>query len=1267
MIEITAEDIADLADDDLRSLVARLCEAQLRFAGLPASAVTWGGDQDAPDGGIDVRVALPKATIIEGFVPRPATGFQVKKPDMPRNAILKEMRPANRIRPVIQELAQQSGAYIIVSSSGSTSDSALQKREQAMAEAVRDVQGAEALKLHFYDRTRLATWVRDHPGLIPWVRERIGKAIPGWRSYGPWAYAPDGVSGEYLIDATARIHTSIKEDGKGLSAVDGLQRIRDLLCTEGKCVRLVGHAGVGKTRLVQALFDERIGGQSLDPSLALYANMADDPNPPPVGLASDLIVARTRAILVIDNCPSDLHRRLSEVCRSLGSTLSVVTVEYDIREDESEGTEVFELQPSSVELAATLVSNRFPEVSLTDARTVAEFSGGNARIAIALAGTIGKGDTIAGLKDEDLFRRLFRQRHEDDGSLLTAAQVCSLVYSFQGEDISGQDAELPRLGALIGKSAEELFGHVAELRRRDLAQKRSVWRAVLPPAIANRLAAAALQNIPSEMIEKQLVNGAPARLLKSFSRRLGFLHSSPEAVRIVDRWLGVDGLLGEVRRLDDLGRAMFTNVAPVAPSAALKALERAISGAQIDQILPNCADYVHLLRSIAYEPEQFDRSVAVLINLAVVELANDPDCRAFNAFKSLFYLHMSGTHASIEQRLLVIGGLLKRDDSRYQKLGLAALDAALETWQFSSSYGFQFGGRSRDFGYMPRTREQNQHWYSTALWLVETIACSDLAVSEQVCELLAKKFRGLWTKAQMYDDLDRIARAISAEQSWRDGWFSIRKTLKFDSRKFAPKVKSRLVSLEKMLGPTDLKQQVRFRVLSTTFNSLDLTDCEDDAPDDAITISDGGEADAENLGKLTAKDGQVFEELIPELFSSEGHLFSFGRGLAKGALNPGATWKSMVAHLGLAADGRRNVATLCGFMDALREIDAGLSAALLDNSVEHEVLARWFPLLQMRVPIDAAGIFRLKRSLAIDKAPIWMFKHLACGKYLDTVPGTDLKALVQLIAAKPDGYDPALEILYMRLYADKRNNRGHSPEVIEAGRDLMMHLEIGRGQRQPDRRLGDVAHMCLAGEGGGDVTRHICRSLKQAIARHKTSTDVFRHLVSALLTAQPLPSLDELFSGSDPERRAGLKIIAAKSAGLGNPLDAVGEDALLEWCDQDPASRYPTIASAISIFHKPDDNAPLQWTTLACRVLKKAPDSIEVLAEFARRFRPMSWSGSRASIMEERAQVLGQLDASFGPQVVDFARTELTRLNDEIEAERKFETDHDRKTDERFE
>ena len=395
----------------------------------------------------------------------------------PRPRFFSEMRPNGIIRPSIESLVDQSGAYIIVSSQGSTTDTALTNRRNAMAEAMQNIPHADQILLDFYDRTRIATWLRSHAGLIPWVREQIGGPISGWHSYGSWA---DSVDAEYLFDDKLRVHTTKRDTGSGESVIEGIRQMREQLLKPRSVIRLVGLSGVGKTRLVQALFDDRVGGQSLNPSLAIYTNMADDPDPQPIGLASDIAISGERAILIVDNCQQELHQRLSEVCRQEPSKLSVLTVEYDIREDEPEGTEVFTLEPSSPELIEELLRGRFRTISQIDAHTIADFSGGNARTALALAATTDRNGTVAGLSDEQLFQRLFVQRHAPDESLYLAAQACSLVYSFEGEDVSaGEQAELIRLGNMIGKNTQDVYRHIAELLRRDLVQQRGVWRAVL--------------------------------------------------------------------------------------------------------------------------------------------------------------------------------------------------------------------------------------------------------------------------------------------------------------------------------------------------------------------------------------------------------------------------------------------------------------------------------------------------------------------------------------------------------------------------------------------------------------------------------------------------------------------------------------------------------------------------------------------------------------------------------------------------------------------
>jgi hypothetical protein len=130
MFEITPQDIAQLDDKQLRALIGLLCEAELHGRGYSTANVTWGDHQNAGDGGSDVRVNLSGNEPIDGFIPRGATDFQVKKQDMPPAAIAGEMCPIGTLRPVIGELGERDGAYITVSSEGSTSDSALANRKK---------------------------------------------------------------------------------------------------------------------------------------------------------------------------------------------------------------------------------------------------------------------------------------------------------------------------------------------------------------------------------------------------------------------------------------------------------------------------------------------------------------------------------------------------------------------------------------------------------------------------------------------------------------------------------------------------------------------------------------------------------------------------------------------------------------------------------------------------------------------------------------------------------------------------------------------------------------------------------------------------------------------------------------------------------------------------------------------------------------------------------------------------------------------------------
>ncbi len=670
--------------------------------------------------------------------------------------IREEMRPRGQIRPAILELADKAGAYIIVSAKGSVSDAALHRRRNAMGQAVWDVPNFERLTLDFYDRRRLASWVSVHRSVVPWVREKIGRSLRGWQSYGDWARTPNGLGDKYLLDDGIKLQTG---RGERLEIAKGIQRLREILNQPGSVIRLVGLSGLGKTRLAQALFDDQIGEHHLDPTLAAYADIADDPDPQPTNLASDLQASRRRAILVIDNCPPDLHRRISTVSRASGSTTSVITVEYDIHEDQPEETVVFRLEAASDDLIKRLVTQRFPDLSIISVQTIATFSGGNARVALSLADAIGSRDTIADLPDSDLLRRLVQQRHGTDESLQSAAEVCALVYSFQADGTGDQVGELGILSAMIGQSSQGLYSRVAELQRRGLVQRRSIWRAVLPHAVANRLAIRALQNIPMSSIQEQLVDGGHGRLLKSFARRLGYLHTSGEARAIVRSWLAVGGRLYDLLALGEHEVEIFRNIAPTDPDASLELLERTLARANQIQTL-ECRRYIDVLRSLAYESALFERSVKLISMIAEAGNPRERSNKVNGTFASLFYLYVSGTCATLDQRLATIGRFLDSEHEKQRVLGFRALRAALEAWQFDPPTNFDFGAHVRGPGYWPRSKEEVRHWYCSVLELTERVACSDSPAAALGREAIAETFETLWNRGGLYSELERVVRAI---------------------------------------------------------------------------------------------------------------------------------------------------------------------------------------------------------------------------------------------------------------------------------------------------------------------------------------------------------------------------------------------------------------------------------------------------------------------------------------------------------------------------
>lgn len=1242
-LTVSPEDIKQLSDTEFRELVARLCQAEVTYSGYDTSAVTFGGDQRATDGGIDVRISLKLSETIRGYVPSPHTGIQVKAEIFGPSDITAEMKPGGSLRPSILELIDRKGAYIIASSKSSVSDSALKLRRQAMRACVADTDPTGNLEVDFYDCQRIASWVEKFPSLIAWLRQLSGRRSHGWRGYGAWAHKEFDVKAEYLLDEATKIFAP-SSDGP-LIAEEAIRLLRQDLAIPGTCVRLTGLSGVGKTRLAQSLFDERIGSDvpALDQHKALYADSGDSPEPLPIHLAEELLQTRSNIVFIIDNCSSEQHNRLAE---KIGTSrhMSLLTIEYDIREDFPEQTKCYRLEPSSDTLIKKMLLARYPNISGPDADTISDFSGGNSRIAIALAETAEVTGQLSKLKDDALFQRLFRQKNADSDELQQAAQICALLYSFQGELLLGDEAELPILASLLGIQQSRLLLHVAELQRRGLVQGRGPWRACLPHAIANRLAERALNSYPFEFLQTTLVDDASERIAKSFSRRLGHLSGSVPAEKIVKDWLKPEGMLGNIALLSDLGLQMFCNVAPVDVAGALSAIQRALPTAQFKSNFRRMSSIIRVLRGAAYEPSLFLISIEALLDFA----ATDPSGSHRDikeTLKALFYINYSGTQASPETRAEFIRDALASDSPDRQKAGLLALSASLKVMNFHHTYSFEFGALPRSYGWHPTNADDIKKWFTTYLRIAADFGIQRSALGKQVRSIVGRKLSGLWWRTPTTETLEEIAVLFSKVDGWPDGWQGVKQALRY-----APKAETkdnavkRLNLLKDSLAPANLVAEVQALILSQGHAVDDLM-----LMDDGDTVSYAArhsklEQKIRELGNRVGRDKDALSSLSEDLVRRHDRSSrSFGQGVGEAIDDPISTLNDLKRAIASTPENQRSLQFVAAFIHGSREKHLEKLSNYMDECILDDVWAEHFPRLQAALPLDEPAAERLIKCAQLGRAPSSEFDALAGGMVTETLNADQVSRIILAVAAMTDGPRWAASILTMVFHLVDNKSEEYIVAIRATGRKFLLTIDW-TSIDEDHYRLAEIAKHSFVGRSYGNDAASLASHIRSQLDRYRFYK--IRDVLAALFHASAGPVLDAIFVPDEDGRyRAAGAVLSAADWVDVAPINAAPLDEVIGWCMVQPESRLPFIAHHCSLFNRLDDDEDNGWSDLALALMDNSRDRNATVDVFKEHLHPRSWSGSLAKILRSRIKLLVALSVRYP----DISKDKIAEISEELE------------------
>lgn len=1282
IFDIEKDDLLRLSDTLLEELIARLAEAEVAARGHSPSSVSWSGSIKAPDDGIDIHVQVKAPKLDTGFISRPDTILQSKKDSMPKSAITAEMTKDGELNPTISNQAKIGGSYIIVSLADDCSPPMKKDRLDALRAAVANDPNNENIHLDFFDRSKLVQWVRQHPSVLLWLKGKLGQGYSGWQPYGAWSNPPKG-SPDTLISAPGIIVQVPTERGQELSIEDAIEPMRRLIRTSNKAIRITGLSGVGKTRIVQALFDETVGNDPLDRTVAVYVDTGQDPDPSASAMLDRLISEGRRAVMILDNCPSDLHSALASKVSAASGDVSLITVEYDIRDDKPQTTEVIHIEANGPEVAEELLMRRFPEIGQGNARRVAEFADGNSRVALAIAERVEQGEGLAQLSDAELFDRLFQQRKGDDGDLREQAETLSLVYSFSVSDPEVGQNELEVLGSISGHSKAQLFKATKKLAERHVVQKRGHWRAILPHAVANRLAGSALESIPVETLRSSFEAPGNSRLLMSFAHRLGLMHDHPIASEIVEAWLQPDGLLGRISDLDENGSRILDYIGPVAPDALLDRIEAELTSPDFQGMEPKHnprrTTILNLIQSLAYEAHAFDRCVSLLIRIADYEDENNNYDAVRDKISGFFQPYLSGTHASLVQRLAIVEECLSSEDVGRRSLGLKLLSTALDGPPWTGFGLNEFGARPRDYGYRPN-HEQLVEWRTSYIDLAVRLANSDDEdIKSRARQVLANEFRGLWHQEAMRDKLVEAAGAINDHEPWGAGWKAVRSIIYFDHTREKGEAEpeplpQELADLDRDLEPCDLIAKIKTFVLGKGHDYWALDDEFDDSSDDKYRAAeDRLAAKATDLGESFAASDHTLDELGADLFSNDWMPYrrAFGVGLAKGVHNYREGWQGLLEHLANSSGSHHDFAVIGGFIEEVAANDNGLSRELLDECAEHTELQKVLVGLHPWNDFTESDLDRCMALLDDEETRTWMFGPILWRDNYAHLPSERLLELAQKLLKKSGGDDTLLEALSMKLHGEDPAVDTLGPELRNLGLKaatkslLSDHSDPGGSK---DYRMENVIQAALVFDGNDAEKTEWLDTIFSVVDERYGYIHSFEKAIETTAGLMPKAFLNRVFQGTEDQQSR--RTFFIRHGGIRRcPLSKIDVADLIEWCQQrNEADVWGLVASGIRLWEKGDGNRDgSSITSSAVGFLEAAPEHEPVLHAYANRVTPSSWSGSRADVMQPRADAIATLSQHKREEIAMAAKSVSARLAMEIERERVRDRQRDEEREQRFE
>lgn len=1301
IFEAESEQITHLSSIDLVRLMRLLLLAEARLADVPLRAATVPMQITVPDGGDDGRVEWSNGVSLTDYFPSRLCIFQskaqkitesslraevLKNPrDRPKKAGTKKSKKISTkikpsLSPALTEVLSRKGAYIVFCSKPIVTTTKT-KLVDAIRTAMRTA-GANPDRLaaiEIYDANKIADWVNVHPSVALWLAEHERRrSLSGFQTYESWGKGRE-IHGVAWIDDQSKRFT-----GFNLSPVtdeaaelqnqtwtfsETATEISQRLAKDHQSIRITGPSGFGKSRFAFEVFNRgsTIADQ-LDRASVIYADhslVGDEV----AKLAMQIAEQGAASILVVDECPDQVHLKLASIVQRTDSKLRVVTLDVETKILQADDTLTIQLEPASEDMISAIAKSVDGTLSDGDTRFIQELSNGFPRMAVIAAKQRASGKSTLRSVDQ-LLDRIIWGRRASDADAQRALETLSL---FEWMPISGRLVDQTKAIAesLAGSTAELFIERVKSFKGRGIVAQRGNFVEVQPIPLAARLAANRWSILSSERIVAFFQTAAPG-LQESMLRRIRWLDEIPEAKLFARAMLAPKGYGNLDALSSDVGAQYLDRLVHVDPDFAISTLLRVFGALSIDELRAVDAGrryIVWALEKLVFRKDSFSAAATLLRRFAAAETEDHLSNSASGQFKQLYQLYLSGTQAPPAERLLILDEGLTSSDAAERNLSFEALVEMLRTGHFSRGGGAEeIGSQPRLVDWQPTTNAEIWSFHREAIHRLLTYALNHgdpLALRAR--DALGNEIRGLINSIPFEEVESYITAIISQYGFWPKALQELNEWLFFD-RKRAP-----IQYAEKVRGLFDKLMPNDSVGLAKLYTEGWQTDFHDPDVDYDKGKSDHDYASRQAVAQVPAilADARLLDRTLTYFVSSGAKTaFSFARALSELANDPIKLFADAVGKIE-ATDKSANVQFFSGLIAGADNRGVGrecVRMALESGKLKTNAIAMiGSGKLQ---PSDIKLVASLLRARDIEP---WQCASLSYGRGMDHLTSLEIMPLLDELADHgPDALWISLDIVSMYLYGGRTADRLLvrkikeiilSPTLMNTkgvgnfdGHPLELLIQALANQGQINKVFARavakrVLSICSQKDGDlfhkfDNVARAVLRTLIKSHA-----TEVWSEVAPLLVSKNWLVKhrIEQLTQPSSHDENGNLK------AGL---LFSIPSDVYLNWVRENPTQRAALVMRWLPIVTVGDEDGALFWNRALEAYVNEFGEKDGVLAQLATRFLPRAFWGPLGRQLEPLLPLLKKWRSHPSRGVREWATGHIEKIKNQI-AESNRETDED--------